>query len=81
MPSPDQNHRKNLPESPEFPPLTLLVSLTTVPLLLGLVSTKALAASIRELGEFSEELFRGDRLPPLPFPVATINSPKRSDLV
>jgi len=44
----------------------LLVSASALPLLLGLVSGRALADSLTQLGRSSEEFFRGDRLPPLP---------------
>ncbi|WP_233746116.1 hypothetical protein [Leptodesmis sichuanensis] len=49
-------------------PVDLLISLTTVPLLVGLVGTKALTQVAQELGQLSEEVFRGDRLPLLKFP-------------
>ena len=42
----------------------------TVPLLLGTVSALSLGRIFQGLGEASEELFRGDRLPVLPFPAA-----------
>jgi hypothetical protein len=44
-------------------PTQLLLSLSTAPLLLLLVSGKALAKAMNELGQASEEIFRGDRLP------------------
>lgn len=47
----------------------ILISLATAPLLLGLIGGKALAEAIREMGVLSEEIFRGDRLPLLNFPV------------
>ena len=40
----------------------------TVPLLFGTVSARSLGQIFGALGEASEELFRGDRLPVLPFP-------------
>ncbi len=49
-------------------PFDLLLSLATVPLVVGLVSTRMLAQFTQELGEWSEEMFRGDRLPLLNFP-------------
>ncbi|UBF24416.1 hypothetical protein K9N68_22310 [Kovacikia minuta CCNUW1] len=48
---------------PEF-----LLGLATAPLLVGLVGTKVVTQALRELGELSEEVFRGDRLPTLNFP-------------
>ncbi len=44
-------------------PLDLALSAATVPLLLGLIGTKLVARTVIELGQASEELFRGDRLP------------------
>ena len=44
-------------------PTNLLLSLSTAPLLLVLVGSRALATAIYEMGQSSEELFRGDRLP------------------
>lgn len=42
---------------------SLLLSLGTAPLLLILLGSRALAATAQEIGQSSEELFRGDRLP------------------
>lgn len=42
---------------------TLWLSLATIPLLLFLLSAKALFDLMQQLGLASEELFRGDRLP------------------
>lgn len=41
----------------------VLVSLATVPFLLALLGSKALGSMLQEIGQQSEELFRGDRLP------------------
>lgn len=41
----------------------ILLSLGTAPLLLILVGSRALASMMKEMGQTSEELFRGDRLP------------------
>lgn len=50
-------------------PLTsLYLSLTTLPYLLGTLALKSLEAGLAALGEASEEVFRGDRLPLLDFP-------------
>lgn len=44
-------------------PTTLLLSLGTIPVLAVLIGGKAILQAMREVGEASEELFRGDRLP------------------
>ncbi|MGB3572293.1 MAG: hypothetical protein WA783_12820 [Phormidesmis sp.] len=50
-----------------FPiPTRLILSLASAPLLVALVSSRVAAHSLIQLGISSEELFRGDRLPPLP---------------
>jgi hypothetical protein len=49
-------------------PATLWVSLATVPLLLGILAAHSLAENLKELGQASEEIFRGERLPILNFP-------------
>lgn len=41
----------------------VLLSVATVPVLLVLVGGKALAGLAQEIGQMSEEVFRGDRLP------------------
>lgn len=41
----------------------VLLSVATVPVLLALVGGKALAGLVQEIGQMSEEVFRGDRLP------------------
>lgn len=43
----------------------LLLSISTAPLLLVLVGSRALVTTLQDLGQASEELFRGDRLPVL----------------
>jgi hypothetical protein len=43
----------------------ILISLATAPLLITLVGGKALAEFMKEVGQASEEIFRGDRLPVL----------------
>lgn len=47
---------------------TIWVSLTTVPILLGLLAARSLAENLSELGQASEEIFRSERLPILNFP-------------
>jgi hypothetical protein len=49
-------------------PNDLLLQLGTGSLLLGLIGSKAVAQTMQAIGQASEELFRGDRLPVLPFP-------------
>ena len=61
-----------------FVPPELLLSLATAPVLLALVGGKVLTEAVRELGVFSEELFRGDRLPVLHFPDETTLNPDDS---
>lgn len=46
-----------------------ILGTATVPLLLGVTSAASLGWLLAAVGEASEELFRGDRLPVLPFPV------------
>lgn len=46
----------------------LCLSIVTFPLLVGLGISHTLTKGIVELGQASEEIFRGDRLPILPFP-------------
>ena len=46
----------------------MLLGLATLPLLVGLGITHKLLGSSIELGQASEEIFRGDRLPVLNFP-------------
>lgn len=46
-------------------PTPLLLSLGTIPVLAVLIGGKAILQAMRELGEASEEIFRGDRLPVL----------------
>lgn len=56
-------------QGPVFPkiPLPLLVSLATGPVLCALFAGKALSQTLIDVGVNSEEIFRGDRLPILPF--------------
>lgn len=50
------------------PLLKIGLSCTTFPLLLGLGALPILTKALIELGQASEEVFRGDRLPVLSFP-------------
>ena len=52
------------------------IACMTLPMLLGLVGGKAIAEGLQSLGQASEEIFRGDRLPVLHFPVAPIADPQ-----
>ncbi len=62
---------KQLNIASEFP-----IACLTVPMLLGLVGGKAIADTLQSLGQASEEIFRGDRLPVLHFPVAEAVNPE-----
>jgi hypothetical protein len=59
------------PQRPAAPlpviPTPILVSLATGPFLCGLVVGKALTQAMLDISRSSEEIFRGDRLPILPF--------------
>lgn len=46
----------------------MLITVFTPPLLLGLLGGKVLAEFFHSVGQASEEVFRGDRLPVLKFP-------------
>lgn len=48
-------------------PIDVALSLLTIPFLGGLVGARSLQQGLMSLGEVSEELFRGDRLPILHF--------------
>jgi hypothetical protein len=52
----------------------LLLGFATAPLLVGLLASKALAELMQDLGQASEEVFRGDRLPVLDFSATTDQS-------
>lgn len=54
--------------SPSLLPTGLLLSLATGPVLVGIVGIKAVSLAVQEFGLWSEELFRGDRLPILNVP-------------
>ncbi len=57
------NHSLNFGVSPE-----VLISLTVIPLLLVLFSSKVFDQILQEISQQSEEILRGDRLPSLIFP-------------
>lgn len=52
------------------------IACLTVPMLLGLVGGQAIADGLQSLGQASEEIFRGDRLPVLHFPVEPTTDPQ-----
>lgn len=47
---------------------SLILSATTLPVLSALGTIRCLGCRTTEWGQLSEEIFRGDRLPVLPFP-------------
>lgn len=49
----------------------ILLQLSTGPMLMALLVGKAAAETLQSIGQGSEEVFRGDRLPILKFPVET----------
>ena len=57
----------------------LFLSVTTAPLLLALVGAKAIAEAVQELGELTEEVFRGDRLPLLDLRNSTDPKPEEPE--
>ncbi|MCL1473311.1 hypothetical protein [Argonema antarcticum] len=69
-----QSDSTNIPQKETFNvsqaiiPTEMLVSLATGPLLLGILCGKASIELLQALGEASEEVFRGDRLPAIEFP-------------
>lgn len=50
-------------------PVQILLQLSTGPVLIAMLGGKAFSETLQTIGEASEELFRGDRLPVLKFPV------------
>ncbi|GAB4381348.1 MAG: hypothetical protein Kow00121_39680 [Elainellaceae cyanobacterium] len=44
-------------------PTQILLSFSTAPLLLLLIGSKVLASFMKDMGQTTEEVFRGDRLP------------------
>lgn len=50
------------------PATQLLMSVTTPSLLLGVLAQRQCGQWLEALGQFSESLFQGRRLPTLPFP-------------
>jgi hypothetical protein len=64
----DSNHANKADQPISRPPVKLLVSIATVPTLIVIVGLQALLQQVQILANNSEEIFRGDRLPLLPFP-------------
>jgi hypothetical protein len=52
-------------KSPNKVPTTVLLSVLTAPFLLTVIAIESLSNSLIELGQTSEEVFRGERLPVL----------------
>lgn len=46
-------------------PCDVMLALSTVPLVIGLLTLRTLSDAVISLGQASEEIFRGDRLPVL----------------
>ncbi len=69
-----QSFRENSSENPTLTtpswkiPSDIVIGLGTCPVLLGLLGNKAINQFLSEIGLYSEEIFRGDRLPMLNFP-------------
>jgi hypothetical protein len=49
-------------------PIELCLGFATVPIILGILSMEAVSSCLETAGVKSEEIFRGARLPVLPFP-------------
>ncbi|MGI0487597.1 hypothetical protein ACN4EK_19315 [Pantanalinema rosaneae CENA516] len=70
---PTPNTATSTPRSPD-----LWLSLATIPVLMGVLGGRAILQTVQELGQLSEEIFRGDRLPLLTFPPSAIDHPDTS---
>lgn len=53
----------------------VVLSLATLPLILGLLGAKNAYQALQSLGQASEEIFRGDRLPLLHHPESSCDDP------
>ncbi len=73
MPSPNQNPSETEGLNLIFftIPQQILLQLGTGPVILALLAGKAAAQTLQAIGQGSEEVFRGDRLPVIKFPVET----------
>jgi hypothetical protein len=56
---------------------SVLLSLAATPWLLTIVTIQAASGFLEQLGLVSEEIFRGDRLPVLHFPIGEISGTDR----
>ncbi|YAI81820.1 MAG: hypothetical protein ACQJCO_08540 [cyanobacterium endosymbiont of Rhopalodia sterrenbergii] len=56
-------------------PIVICLSLATAPFLGSLLIVNQIAQGLENLGEASEEVFRGDRLPILNFPESSSTNP------
>lgn len=50
---------------PLITPAEVMLGLAIGPMLLGLIASRAVLKTTQAVGQLSEELWRGDRLPPL----------------
>jgi hypothetical protein len=64
----DSTHANDADQPIRRAPVKLLVSIATVPTLAAIVGLQAVLQQVQALANNSEEIFRGDRLPLLPFP-------------
>ncbi|MDX2245096.1 MAG: hypothetical protein NW224_30835 [Leptolyngbyaceae cyanobacterium bins.302] len=75
---------KSIPEKSSHENLIaieLAIGLVTAPALIALVGAKVLAEASHSLGRWSEELFRGDRLPRLNVPPTPPPNPSLRHLI
>ncbi len=77
MPSTSTDIKSQLDTQLE-PVIQGLVSVSVPPLLLGVLAQKGCGRWFEDLGQLSESLFQGRRLPSLPFPKA--DSPEASEM-
>lgn len=69
MPSPHQKRSEDELNLIFFSiPQQILLQISTGPVLIALLAGKTAAQTLQAIGEVSEEVFRGDRLPVLKFP-------------
>jgi hypothetical protein len=57
------------PATPQLIAPSLLVSLAATPCLLAIVALRATSELLERVGQTSEEIFRGDRLPVIHVPI------------
>ncbi len=70
MSTPQESDQSTANSQPKIPGLSadVVLSLATLPLILGLLGAKNIYQALQSLGQASEEIFRGDRLPLLHHP-------------